>query len=82
MDFDPEYVYRIIELGHWGLDSPLDGWYEPFKRRRFEDLKLPVKAKMDVSRAHLKSINEREIRVRCTIYFAMRTEKFVLTAVD
>jgi hypothetical protein len=32
--------------------------------------------------ARLKSINEREIRVHCTIYFAMRTEKFFLTAVD
>jgi hypothetical protein len=32
--------------------------------------------------ARLQSINEREIRVRCTIYFAMRTEKFFLTAVE
>jgi hypothetical protein len=32
-----------IELSNWGLDSSLDGWYEQFKRRRFEDLKLPVK---------------------------------------
>lgn len=29
-----------IEPSNWGL---LDGWYEQFKRRRFEDLKLPAK---------------------------------------
>jgi hypothetical protein len=34
---------RSIELGL--IDSSLDGWYEPFKRRRFEDSKLPVKDK-------------------------------------
>ena len=34
---------RSIELGL--IDSSLDGWYVPFKRRRFEDSKLPVKGK-------------------------------------
>jgi len=38
-------VNTSIELSNWGLDSSLDGWYEPFKKRRFEDLKLPVKDK-------------------------------------
>ena len=50
------------------------------------DSKLPVKDKEQsqngVSRFRLKSMNEREIRVHCTVYFAMRTEKFFLTAVD
>jgi hypothetical protein len=54
---------------------------EGLKTRSFRS-RIKNEAKMDVSRARLESINEREIRVRCTIYFAMRTEKFFLTAVD